>query len=108
MTVIIQNNNLPIMNFLPPNGKQIPGFINIGGKAAILAQEILDKGYVFEMEILRGREISLTIADKIIEDDVDIEITLIAERHVKIGLDILINRFHEHMISIGARAGGVQ
>jgi hypothetical protein len=64
---------VPFTQYLPPDGRKKEVFIEVDQETGEMAALILTRGFVFECEVLRTGDVSLTITDPE-EGDVDIRV----------------------------------
>jgi hypothetical protein len=91
---------IPFTQFMRPNGRQVDVSIDRPADIAAKAQSIIDRGFRFECEHLTTNEVSLTIAGK--DDDLDIEICANGPGLVGPAVDRLIERAHAALTKAGA------
>ena len=83
--------------FLMPNGRKRNIQVKRPEDIEDKARQITFAGYKFECEILQTGLVSLTIADPLLEEDVEVEICHNGPE-VNHALDKMISRFHEKRI----------
>jgi hypothetical protein len=88
--------DVPFTQYVPPNGRREPVVFETDDAHAEKAQAIRDRGFDFEIEVLRTGDVSATIADPILEEDVEI---VVAKNGPPIasGIEAMIDRFHSTM-----------
>lgn len=61
---------IPFTQFLRPDGRQQQITITLDDETQAKADQILAAGYTFAIEVLRTDEVSATIADPVLDEDV--------------------------------------
>ncbi len=83
-------SDIPFIQYLRPDGRQVPVSIDRPDEIANLARRIIDRGFRFECEHLSTGHASLTIASH--DDDEDIEIVRNGP-DVPVAIDRMVKRF---------------
>ena len=65
---------IPFTRYLLPNGAKTPTTFKSTGKTARIAKALVGFGLLFECEILTTGEVSLTVHDPEIEEDISIQL----------------------------------
>ncbi|MDW9726340.1 hypothetical protein GOB91_29265 [Sinorhizobium meliloti] len=81
---------IPFTQYLMPDGRKAPVRINRPDEISDKAEKIIEAGYRFECEVLTTGQISLTIAGK--DGDEDIEVVPNGPE-VPVAVDRMITRF---------------
>jgi len=66
--------SIPFTQYLKPDGRKRMMRFGVLGESAVAARKVLDAGLQFECEILTTDEVSLTVFDDEIEEDIAIEV----------------------------------
>lgn|SRR5690242_20265572 len=90
---------IPFTQYERPNGKKTHIEITRPEAIETMAQEIIDKGYVFECEKLRTNEVSFTVTDTRLDGHGDICHRICAtDRAVPVTVDELVKAAYKMLI----------
>jgi len=90
--------------YMLPDGEKKPIQIHVPMDLQVKATEINKRGYKFEAEVLRTGEVSFTVADPKLGDDIEIEICPNGPGVME-AVHRLIARAYDLVTSLNVRAG---